>query len=182
MYDGDFFRQIVRSNWHLISLMMLVLAAAGGFAVSSDDAATASTGPIEERVEVAVHGGNAAAYHERSRWARQTEEEDIRAAIEKYENEIRYNYASSETPANLFRLGNLYYSKLHEYEKASLHYESLLQSFPDFHGLSTVYPNLAVCYERLGDQALERHTYKRMMEYFAPESEEYDFAKMKLGY
>jgi tetratricopeptide (TPR) repeat protein len=173
--------QIVRGNWHLISLMVVVIVVAAGFALSSDDAAKASTGDIEERTEIAMNGGNADAYHEQSRWARQTEEENVKEAIENYENELRYNHGGSETAANLYRLGNLYFSKLHDYEKASTHYESLLQQFPNYSGNITVYPNLVTCYERLGDLALTRHTYKRMMEYFGPDSEEYAYAKMKLG-
>ena len=91
------------------------------------------------------------------------------------------NRSGSETPANLYRLANLYYSNLRDYEKASLYYEDLLQSFPDYKGLNTVYPNLVVCYQRMGNLALERHTYKRMRDYFPADSQEHRYATQNLG-
>ena len=42
------------------------------------------------------------------------------------------------------------------------------------------YPNLASCYERLGELDLARGTYQRMMEAFPPGTKENEFAVYKL--
>ncbi len=116
-----------------------------------------------------------------SRWAAPTKSQKIQADIDHYKVELATNRNSPETAANLYRLGNLYYSKSQDYDKASLHYEDLLQNHPDFAGAATVFPNLVACYERLGNLALERYTYKRMLDYFSSDSQEHLFASKRLG-
>lgn len=170
--------KIVRSNWHLVSLLVLIVVSASVMAFRPKSADTAEAMTADTEVAVDLNGDGAS---RPSRWAEPTRDQRLKNEIEHYETELRTNHESSETPANLYRLANLYYSNLQDYDKASLYYESLIQQFPDYPGLKTVYPNLVVCYERLGKHDLKRNTYRRMMEYFGPDSQEYLWAKQALG-
>lgn len=169
----------VKDNWYLVAIIGALLTAALWGAtrneVAADDGLVLASGEI-----TATPGGRGPGTV-KSRWAGPTRDAQLRADIEGYEHELAVNRSGSDTPANLFRLANLYYSNLRNYEKASLYYEDLIQSFPDFQGLNTVYPNLAVCYERLGKLALERNTYRRMLSYYPSDSQEYLYASVNLG-
>jgi hypothetical protein len=101
--------------------------------------------------------------------------------IDKYQEELKTDPDSEETPHNLVRIGNLYYSQVGDYEKAAIHYERVIKEFPFFDGIKKFYPSLAKCYERLGDDRMERQTYLRMLEYYPEESNYYKFAQGKLG-
>lgn len=178
--DRDFVVRGLKSNWHLLSLCIGVLAAAFVWAIIEPDTrmnrpvASASTQPDRTGFP-----SDASVYA--NRWKRATKDARVTSAIKTYEWELSNNRASEETPSNLYRLGNLYYSNLQNYEKASLYYETLLKDHPDFPGNATVFPNLAACYKRLGNFALERHTYQKMIEFFPPDSQETLFARQELG-
>lgn len=178
MGGDEMLTRILRSNWHLISLLVLIAASAVVMAMRPEAADTAEAMAVDTEVAVNLTDAQEAV---QSRWSQATRDQRVQEAIDEYERELRENRDSSDTPANLYRLANLYYSKVHDYEKASLYYEALIQEFPDYQGLQTVYPNLAVCYERLGRHDLKRNTYRRMMEYYPDHSQEYAFAKQELG-
>ena len=44
-----------------------------------------------------------------------------------------------------------------------------------------MYPNLVVCYERLGNLAPERRPYKLMLDYYPDDTQEYLYAGVRLG-
>jgi len=169
----------LKENWYLVAIIGVLLVAAIWGATR------------DEAIVVATHTGatgditgdtrGLGPKTTGSRWAAPTKNERVQADVDSYEKELRTNRDSPDTAANLFRLANLYYSNLQNYDKASLYYEDLLQNFPKFRGAGTVYPNLVACYERLGNLALERHTYKRMLEYFPSDSQEHLFASTRLG-
>ena len=166
----------VKSNWYLL-LLFVGLIAGGVFWAASD---SESGGPVAKTASAATLDGDAGAVPT-SRWQGTAKERDVASAIEHYEGELRYNRNSSETPANLYRLANLYYSDVRDYEKAALYYEALLQEFPTYPGNTTVYPNLSACYQRLGNPDLERQTYRRMLDFYPADSQERAFARQKLG-
>lgn len=176
--DDGMWTRILRGNWHLISLMMLIVGAAVWMSVQpkkSDDVDAMSVD-----VEMRTHLGNSD-FAVESRWSQPTKDKQVALAIEQYEDELKYNRGNEETPANLFRLANLYYSNVQDYEKASTYYEALIQEYPNDVNIKNVYPNLVACYERLDRPELRRTTLRRMMEYFGPDSQEYLFAKQELG-
>ena len=177
--NKELFVSGMKSNWYLILVCLGMFVAAAAWALKPSDG---GHGPIAVAAQTQPKAGSAATHPYTSRWARPTAQEEVQNAIEDYERELTQNRRSLDTAANLFRLGNLYYSKQQNYEQASLYYEILLQDFPQYERNNTVYPNLAACYDRLGKMDLERHTYKRMREYFSPNSQEYIYATQKLGY
>ena len=176
--EADTLARILRGNWHLISLMVLIVGAGVWMGVKTDDAGEASAVTMES--EMATNLTSESLVVE-SRWSQSSKNQKDAAAIEQYEDEIKYNRGNEETPANLYRLANLYYSSARDFEKAALYYEALIQEYPAYTGIKTVYPNLVMCYERLGNDELRRTTLRRMMDYFGPDSQEYLFAKQELG-
>ena len=176
--DGELMTRMLRSNWHLISLLVLILSAGVWMALSPDQPEGVDAMAVDSEVGVALTDPNLTV---QSRWSTPTKDKKVATAIEEYENELKYNRGNEETPANLYRLANLYYSNVRDYDKAILYYEALLQEYPQFEGNKTVYPNLVACYERLGKDELRRTTLRRMMEYFGSDSQEYLFAKQELG-
>jgi tetratricopeptide (TPR) repeat protein len=170
--------RMLRGNWHLLSLMVLIFAAGVWMAVSPEKSDEVDAMAVDTEVGTDLTDPNLKV---ESRWSTPTKDKQVDAAIEEYENELKYNRGNEETPANLYRLANLYYSNVHNYDKAALYYEALLQEFPQYEGNKNVYPNLAMCYERLGNDDLRRTTLRRMMDYFGTDSQEYLFAKQELG-
>ena len=176
--DKGLIVRILRGNWHLISLMTLIFAAGIWMAVSPEKSDEVDAMSVDAEMGTVLTDQNLAV---ESRWSTPTKDKRIAEAIEQYEDELKYNRGNEETPANLYRLANLYYSNVGDYDKAVLYYEALIQEYPKYEGNKNVYPNLVACYERLGQDELKRSTLRRMMDYFGPDSQEYVFAKQELG-
>lgn len=170
----------IKDNWYLVAIVAALLATSLWGATRKEVVAADGTLVLASGEITAAPGGRGKSAVQ-SRWVSPTRDAKVRADIENYHKELGVNRSSDETPANLFRLANLYYSNLQDYEKASLYYEDLIQSFPDYAGLNTVYPNLVVCYQRQANLALERSTYKRMLDYFPADSQEHLYASVHLG-
>ncbi len=170
----------IKDNWYLVALMGGLLAASLWGATRKEVVAADGTLVLASGEITAAPGGRGPRVTQ-SRWVSPTRDAKVREDIDNYHKELAVNRSSDETPANLFRLANLYYSNLRDYEKASLYYEDLIQSFPDYQGLNTVYPNLVICYQRQANLALERSTYKRMLDYFPADSQEHLYASVHLG-
>lgn len=169
----------LKDNWYLVAIIGVLLAAAVWGATRKESVVIASQ--VGSTGDLTGDTRGLGPKMTRSRWKATTKTEHVQADVDSYEKELRTNRNSPDTAANLFRLANLYYSNLQDYDKASLYYEDLLQNFPKFQGIGTVYPNLVMCYERLGNLALERHTYKRMLDYYPSDSQEHLFASTYLG-
>lgn len=166
-------------NWYLVLVLIGIVAVAGVLSQGSDVVANAN-GQADigsDSVDPALSSAVVA----RSRWQQPTRDSRVLDAIANYEEELKYNRGSSETPVNLYNLANLYYSKMQDYNKASLYYEALIQEHPDYKGLNTVYPNLGICYQRLGKYELERGVYRRMLDYFPDHTQEYLYAHTMLN-
>lgn len=172
--------RVVRGNWHLLGLMVLICGVGTWMAMSPKQDGGVDAVGVDMEIQSNLSAGDPNLQVE-SRWATPTRDKKTAIAIEQYENELKYNRGNEDTPANLFRLANLYFAEVHDYEKASNYYEALIQEYPDYRALSTAYRNLVVCYERLGKQEVCRSTLHRMMDHFGPESQEYLFAKQELG-
>jgi tetratricopeptide (TPR) repeat protein len=115
-------------------------------------------------------------------WAKlQTKEQQVKSDIQEYQHKIYEEAPTEETDMDMMRLGNLYYSKLQEYDDAATCYEMLLKKYPDFEMASIVFQNLSECYKRLGDTPSELNTYRRMMQRFPEGTNENAYASHKLG-
>lgn len=112
---------------------------------------------------------------------RKSDVEQTRDLLSEYEAAIESDPQSEEAPALLNASGNLYKQKFGDYAKAAQQYERLLAAYPDWEGVARVYPELATCYERLGDEQKLRALYREMMERFPPETPEHQWAKDSLG-
>ncbi|NIA14954.1 MAG: tetratricopeptide repeat protein [Nitrospiraceae bacterium] len=110
-----------------------------------------------------------------------TKEEQTRGVIERHQERLEKKPDANESASLLQAMGNLARMKLGEYEEAASYYETVLSTYPDWKGIRRTYTNLAVCYERLGDELRAQSVYKRMMKAFPEDSQEYQFAKSELG-
>ncbi len=179
MRDEAAWMRIVRANWHLLIVLALILVGTVVLASRPKPTVTADAA-VKLQVETQTTLQSPAA-PEKSRWAKPTRSEKVQEAIDTYTHEVDYNVGSVDTPHNLFRLANLYYSELQDYDKASLYYMTLLQDYPDYQSMQTVFVNLVTCYERLGRNEMERNTLDQMMKFFGEGTQEYLFAEQKLA-
>lgn len=178
--EGTWMR-VLRGNWHLLSVLALMLVTASFFALRPSHSADAEAATADTEIGVELSGADdGVAYSDESRWAQPTKDARFQAGIEKYEHEVQFNRDSAETPVNLFKLGNLYFST-GDYKNASKHYAALMAEFPRYEGMRYAFQNLLVCYDKLGKPELKRSTLRQMMEYFGPETPEYKYAQQELG-
>jgi len=181
MNDEGAMKKVLRDNWHLFSVLVLMLGAAIFFALRPSHSPEADAAMVGAEVGVELSGDDAGeVYSNEDRWAQPTKDARFEAGIEKYEHEVQFNRESPETPVNLFKLGNLYFG-LGDYKNASKHHSTLLAEFPRYEGMRYVFRNLVVCYDKLGKTELKRSTLRQMMDYFGPETPEHQFAAMELG-
>jgi tetratricopeptide (TPR) repeat protein len=108
-------------------------------------------------------------------------EEETRALIAEYERRLEEEPQSPEVPAVLSALGNLYSQKLLDCRRASEYYEEIILNYPSWEGARVIYPQLAVCYERMGETEQLQWLYRRMMEVFPPDTQEHAFARAQLN-
>jgi tetratricopeptide (TPR) repeat protein len=112
---------------------------------------------------------------------RMTDEEKARETINSHMEEFEQDPQSDDAPALLHAAGNLAAQKLGEFEEAISYYEQLIDQYPDWRGIRKVYIQLARCYETVNEQTAAFRTYERMMDVFPEDSQEYLFAKEKIG-
>ena len=112
---------------------------------------------------------------------RLTKKEQAREVIEGHQERLEEKPDANESASLLQAMGNMARMKLGEYAEAAAYYEQVLTNYPDWQGIRGTYTNLAVCYERLGDELRVQSVYKRMMKAFPEDSQEYLFAKSELG-
>lgn len=108
-----------------------------------------------------------------------SDEEKTIEQIEEYRRRVEEEPRAEEAPALLAAAGNLSCQKLLDYEKAAQFYETALADYPGWEGARGLYVQLATCYERLEDWEKARRVYRRMMDAFPPESQEYQYARAK---
>lgn len=113
--------------------------------------------------------------------AEQQPSDKAAAEIESYKKQLENNPASQDTPAVLNAMGNLYRQKFQDYKQAAQQYERIILEFPDWEGTHAVFPLLVTCYEKLNDGQSLNWLYQEMMRRFPEDSQEYLFAKTKLG-
>lgn len=170
----------MKRSWPLWALAGFVFVASVVLWLVPGSKAKASASALDVHVEVQTNLSGPVVSTE-SRWAEPTKTDKVQAAIEQYTQAIEHDAGSPETADNVYRLANLYYSTLLDYEKASLYYVTLIQDYPEYSGIQTAFANLVTCYERLGKTELRRSALRQMMEYYGEGTEEYLFANEQLN-
>lgn len=108
------------------------------------------------------------------------QQKEAKAAVLKYETENKELGSGPEVEKNLYRLGNIYYSMLFDYEKAIFYYQKLLDDYPKTDKIQMAYVALADSYSKLENFEEEMNTYDIIMEKFPENSPAYQFAHEKL--
>ena len=85
-----------------------------------------------------------------------------------------------EYPLTFFRLGNVYYSVLREYEKAVPYFQEIVDNFPEHQRADTALRFLADCYVKSGNRSAEIALYEELMEKHPWESELHKWAERQL--
>ena len=113
---------------------------------------------------------------------RPTAKEEALEIIADYEKKLDAEEPPEDKPALIFATGNLYRQKLRDYAKAAEYYRWILQDYPDSTVASTAYVQLVTCYEQLGDTQSASDLHYEIMKRYPKDSQEYQFAKSKLGW
>jgi tetratricopeptide (TPR) repeat protein len=108
--------------------------------------------------------------------------EMARAAIAEHEEAMALDWSSPETPDRLMAVGNLYQYKLDEYDSAIQRYVTIVEEYPKHAQTPQAYLELAMCYERMGDEVQASYVYKDMLDRLDPAYvQHHAYAKKKLG-
>ena len=95
-------------------------------------------------------------------------------------DELDENPVPDESAAILSALGNLHKQKKRDYRTAAGYYEILIEKYPEWPGINAVYHQLISCYTQLDDQQSLRLLYRKMVDVFPAESNEYEYANAGL--
>jgi tetratricopeptide (TPR) repeat protein len=106
---------------------------------------------------------------------------EAQEVITAYEEQIASEPDHPDTAARLFAAGNMYLTKLGAYKEAGAKYEAIIQNYPEWEGLRTVFPQLEVCFQQEEDLEALDWLYKQMMDLMPPDSQEYLYGKTMLG-
>jgi TolA-binding protein len=166
-------KEILKDNWHLMALLVGVLAA--GVLLQQYKGASAAT-PNAGTVEAVSKGAADVEAPERP-----SSQDEARTIIAKHKARFDQNPSDKEAPALLNAMGNLYRRQLVDYPNAIQCYELLLHDYPKCEEARNAIISLADCYRRQGDREGARRTYERMTQFFPPESQEYQYAKAELS-
>lgn len=171
----------LKSNWYVA--LVLVIVAGGVFQLARS--AFAPGGEEGAEPKITAEDGQAALRDEFERAKTAAEGRDAQAPAEKstdtviaeHTAKLEQNPEPAEAAALLSALGNLHRQKKQDYAAAARYYEQIIEQYPDWEGIKGVYHQLMSCYTNLDDQGSLRLLYRKMMEVFPEESNEYQFAK-----
>jgi len=178
------FAQWLKSNWYLPLLVVGVIAALliGKSAQVSDGGVPPDPAPLAGGDQNALRAEFDRAKAESA--ARETAtdgEKSTDTVIAEHTAKLDQNPEPDDAAALLSALGNLHRQKKQDYAAAARYYEQIIEEYPEWPGIKGVYHQLMACYSRMDDQPNLRLLYRKMVEVFPPESNEYQFAKDALG-
>jgi tetratricopeptide (TPR) repeat protein len=176
----DTVKSSLREVWYLVVLFAAALVVAA-YMFTTQRSATNGEGLAVSSAATATQIQDERLTIPEPQASRPTEQDRARAAIAEYQKKIDEDPKNPDTPALLNAMANVSRQKLGDYKSAAEYYELLIADHPDWGGIAKVYPQLATCYERLGDMQSMQDVYKRMMRKFPSESQEYLYAKNELG-
>src|SRR5690606_13733916 len=171
------------AEWKIAAGALALVGVAAVFALrGGDDSTEAATSDLAQRVERSALGAPAAGTPtDPSRlWTGPSAEAKALADLDRYQHTLNSNPTREEAALAISRIANTYYSRFGDYETAASWYERLLDEYPEYQkNLHGVYANLGACYERIGNLALAKSTYLRMMEHFSEGTHEHEFARQR---
>jgi tetratricopeptide (TPR) repeat protein len=103
-----------------------------------------------------------------------TAEEKAQILVEDLWQEVIESPSDEENVQRLNKIGNLCFTKLKDYEKAIEAYSVIVMDHSDSKEVNSAYPNIAVCYNKLGDTESELKTYQEMVKFFPEGTSEYN--------
>lgn len=174
---------ILKDNWYLILAVAVLLV--GGAVVAlmpggeDESGPTGVIGSAGDGVDIVrltddeLEGANATDHDQGLTKAERDEKyvEDYKAKLA----EDPDGDAAAETMSSLA----VVYRRQEKYDDAAIVLEELLQKFPGTPNARTAMIMLPGVYEAAGDVDMARQTYRRMMEFFPPESQEHQYAKQR---
>lgn len=171
----------LKQNWHLLLLCvgLIVAGVVFGFPSTQEEPqgeGKVATTPQSPDMAQAADKNFATAFEAVPR-----QHQRANAAILKYEKENEESGHGPVEEQNLYRLGNIYYSILFDYEKAVFSYQTLVTEYPETDKIQMAYVALADSYEKLGQFENEMSTYDIIMQKFPSNSPAYQFAEEKLA-
>lgn len=174
----------INKGWIVLLVIALVTAAAGlaGLLMRAPDPGVAAPENAMRPLPSAMTQQEMQDKMERISSKNDVEpQEDVEQVIESYRERIEADPNDEERPALYQAMGNLYRQKLLDYEKAAWSYQQIILEHPDWNGIPRIYVNLATCYEKMDDYENTRRIYMEMMRVLPDDSQEYLYAKEKLG-
>jgi len=173
----DFLTGVLKDTWYLLIIVVACIGLGAHLYTKEKQEPQESADLPVARIEPATVPPAIAPEQAR----RISVQDRARTVIEQHEERFEADADSEDAPALLHAMGNLARHKLGEYEEAAGYYEVILTRYPDWVGIAKVYPQLATCYERMGDGLAAQSVYKRMLKRFPGDSQEYQFARAQLG-
>lgn len=175
---------ILKQNWHLMLLCVGLIVAGIVLGFNANEEVEA---PIEHTVIATSPDelSNDMAEAADKNFVRPfdvvpKQEKEAKAAVIKYEQENTELGSGPEVEKNLYRLGNIHYSMLFDYEKAVFYYQKLVDEYPKTDKIQMAYVALADSYGKMNNYEEEMNTYDKIMEKFPENSPAYQFAHDKL--
>ncbi|MBX3176921.1 MAG: hypothetical protein KF886_06165 [Candidatus Hydrogenedentes bacterium] len=169
-------------NWY-IPLLVLGIAVAvivGRLGSARDAAPPGGPGSAPDSQEALRAEFERAKAAESARGGDTDAPRDTDTVIAEHRAALESDAPSEETPARLAALGNLYRQKKQDYATAAGYFEQVIQNHPDWPGVNGVYHQLIACYTQLEDQPRLRLLYRKMLDVFPEDSNEYEFARHAL--
>ncbi|NUM54388.1 MAG: tetratricopeptide repeat protein [Candidatus Hydrogenedentes bacterium] len=179
--NREILESVARNNWHLLLVIAVILGAVGYKLISGDGSATA---PVASVVRpAAAQGVRTAAQTPRRDLAaeeRAKAREATMALIRENEAALATNPEPDKAAAYVNGIGNMYFQRLQDYPAAASHFERAISDYPDAPTHYHTFIQLAMCYERMGDQEKRKATLRRMMESYPADSQQYAYAYSEL--
>lgn len=180
-------KEIIRENWYLLLLLLGAFAAAAVMFSRESGTSTIQAQPLDTAAAPApapplINVQQETPTGETVPIAGATEEETAKLKIADYQKKLDADPKNPDAASWLIAMSYLSYQKLMDYKEAARYLELVIVDHPEFAGTARIYPQLATCYERMGDKAGAQRVYREMVHKFPEGTPERQYANMQLGY
>lgn len=176
---------ILKDNWYLVVALVVLL---GGGAIAAfrsgqedEPLPTGVVGKAQDGTEVVRLGPDAIDDEPATTgYQHLSPDERDQKYIEEYTEELNANPEADEAAGILMKLA-VVYRRQQQYDDAVIALEDILEKYPDSPHARTAVIQLPEVYQEAGDRQMARQSYERMMQFFPPESQEYQWAQKRYG-